>query len=70
MNSQWAQWEINLDDILAYHSRKRRVIKKKEMRDREKFLESLPKLVEEFKKDVDTKTRRTLGYFNSEQQFK
>ncbi len=46
-------------------SRRGRIIKKKEMRHREEFDKALHDIVEELKKDVDSRVCRTIGYLRS-----
>ena len=67
MNSQW---DIDVDKLLSFCTSGRKIIKKKELREREKFLENFEKIIKTYSTDSSGTCRRTIGYFNSEQQFK
>lgn len=50
---------------ITFFSSGRRIIKKKEMRHREEFEKALYDIVEELKKDEDSRICRTIGYLRS-----
>ena len=51
--------------ITFFSSRHSRIIKKKEMRHKEEFEKALYDIVEELKKDEDSRICRTIGYLRS-----